>query len=47
MSHDERAYDNPEDFNPDRFLISEYGTKHGVDDFGRRHDMAFGSGRVR
>jgi cytochrome P450 len=47
MSHDERVYHEPEVFKPERFLISEYGTKDNVDNFGRRHDLAFGSGRVR
>lgn len=47
MFHDEGVYHEPEVFNPDRFLTSEYGTKAHVDDFGLRHNLAFGSGRVR
>jgi len=45
MFHDEAVFDEPEIFNPDRFLTSEYGTRPHVDESGRRHDMAFGSGR--
>jgi len=45
MFHDDEVFDQPEVFNPDRFLASEYGTKAKVDESGRRHDMVFGSGR--
>ena len=47
MFHDPDVYDNPEDFWPDRFIQSKYGTKKGKeDDLGRRNTYHFGSGRV-
>ncbi|TFY80562.1 hypothetical protein EWM64_g3444 [Hericium alpestre] len=45
MGHDADAFDDPEVFNPARFLTSEFGTKPGADDSGRRHDLHFGYGR--
>ncbi|KAH8093927.1 cytochrome P450 [Cristinia sonorae] len=42
---DEESFDHPETFDPDRFLKSEFGTKEGADDTGRRHDIVFGCGR--
>ncbi|KAL4253507.1 cytochrome P450 family protein [Abortiporus biennis] len=45
VSHDENDFDQPGDFIPERFLKTEFGTKEGVDDSARRHDLPFGSGR--
>ncbi|CAL1708008.1 unnamed protein product [Somion occarium] len=43
--HDEDLFEDPEVFNPDRYLSSEFGTKPGVDTAGFRHDFHFGCGR--
>ncbi|KAF8990695.1 cytochrome P450 [Hymenopellis radicata] len=43
--HDPDAYEDPEKFNPDRYLLSEFGTKSGADNTGRRADLQFGAGR--
>ncbi|PBK75563.1 cytochrome P450 [Armillaria solidipes] len=43
--HDPDVYDEPEVFNPDRYLLTEHGTKPGVDDSAFRSTLAFGSGR--
>lgn len=43
---DEESYDQPHVFDPDRFLRSEFGTKKGANNIGRRHTIVFGSGRV-
>jgi hypothetical protein len=39
-------FDNPEDFIPERYLLSENGTKPGVDGSGLRPTFSFGFGRV-
>ncbi|KAJ6551141.1 cytochrome P450 [Mycena capillaripes] len=38
-------YDDPEDFIPDRYLLTENGTKPGVDGSDLRPNFAFGAGR--
>ncbi|KAF7328702.1 Cytochrome p450 [Mycena sanguinolenta] len=38
-------YDDPENFNPDRYLLTENGTKPGVDGSNLRPTFAFGAGR--
>ncbi|KAJ7445959.1 cytochrome P450 [Mycena galericulata] len=38
-------YDDPEDFIPERYLLTEHGTKLGVDGSSLRETLAFGTGR--
>jgi cytochrome P450 len=46
INHDPQLFDDPETFNPDRYLGSEYGLKPGIDDIDFRHTISFGAGRV-
>ncbi|KAJ7589603.1 cytochrome P450 [Mycena floridula] len=43
--HDPDAFDEPEVFNPDRYLLTEHGTKLGFDASDFRATLPFGSGR--
>ncbi|KAJ7489151.1 cytochrome P450 [Mycena latifolia] len=43
--HDPELYDDPENFNPERYLLTENGTKPGVDGSDLRPNFAFGVGR--
>ncbi|KAJ7767964.1 cytochrome P450 [Mycena maculata] len=43
--HDPALYDNPEDFIPDRYLLTENGTKPGVEGNDLRQNFVFGVGR--
>ncbi|KAJ7471393.1 cytochrome P450 [Mycena galericulata] len=43
--HDPALYDDPDDFIPDRYLLTEHGTKPGVDGSCLRETLAFGAGR--
>ncbi|KAJ7444604.1 cytochrome P450, partial [Mycena galericulata] len=43
--HDPALYDDPDDFIPDRYLLTEHGTKLGVDGSSLRETLAFGAGR--
>ncbi|CAL1714231.1 unnamed protein product [Somion occarium] len=43
--HHEDYFDNPELFNPERYIRSEHGAKPGVDTTGLRDDLMFGGGR--
>jgi len=45
LFHDETIFDDPDIFFPDRFLMSEFGTKPGVNTKDFRHNLPFGSGR--
>lgn len=46
LYHDPELFDEPETFDPQRYLRTEFGTKPGVDAEGFRHTMPFGCGRV-
>ncbi|KAJ6584421.1 cytochrome P450 [Mycena capillaripes] len=43
--HDPALYDNPDEFIPERYLLTENGTKPGVDGSNLRHTFPFGFGR--
>lgn len=43
--HDPEMYDDPEIFEPERYVRMPFGTKEGVDTRGYRNNLAFGSGR--
>ncbi|KAJ6535753.1 cytochrome P450 [Mycena capillaripes] len=43
--HDPALYDKPDDFVPERYLLTENGTKPEVDGSGLRHSLPFGFGR--
>lgn len=46
MFHDERYFDRPEEFLPERFLKHPFGVRPDVeDDPARRPNMLFGGGR--
>ncbi len=39
-------FDDPESFIPERYLLSEFGTKPGAQTEGLRDNLHFGAGRV-
>lgn len=39
-------FDDPESFKPERYILSEFGTKPGADTEGLRDNLPFGAGRV-
>lgn len=45
MFHDPELFDDPESFKPERYILSEFGTKPGADTEGLRDNLPFGAGR--
>ncbi|CAL1699682.1 unnamed protein product [Somion occarium] len=45
INHNEEYFDNPDSFDPERYLRSQFGTKSGIDTTGFRNDFVFGAGR--
>ncbi|KAL1734779.1 cytochrome P450 [Schizophyllum commune] len=45
LFHDPDLFDEPYTFNPDRYMLTEHGTKPGVDDSAFRNTLIFGFGR--
>ena len=46
MLHDERFFDEPDVFRPERYLANSFGVKDGVeDDPARKEHLLFGGGR--
>jgi len=45
LFHDPELFADPDTFNPDRYILTEFGTRPGVDDGDFRHTLPFGFGR--
>nr|A0A6S6QP77.1 RecName: Full=Cytochrome P450 monooxygenase ple6; AltName: Full=Pleuromutilin biosynthesis cluster protein 6 [Rhodocybe pseudopiperita]BCI98774.1 putative cytochrome P450 [Rhodocybe pseudopiperita] len=45
IQRDPKVFDAPDEFRPERYMESEFGTKPGVDLTGYRHTFTFGAGR--
>ncbi|KAI3598435.1 cytochrome [Moniliophthora roreri] len=46
INTDPEFFEDPESFRPERYLLTEHGTKPGVDDSAFRSDIGFGFGRA-